>query len=137
MTNSYLLDSSIIVECFRNNYLIQSVVANIEGTTSSSFVCLAELYEGIARVREPKKNEEQLVEFFSGLDNVFGLDKEISKEFGKIRADLKKQGEVIEDMDIFIAATCIAKDQVLMTLNGKHFKRIKDLEVLSPKDFEN
>ena len=56
---------------------------------------------------------------------------------GKKTAFLKKRGEIIEDMDIMIAATCISNNLILITSNKKHFQRVKGLEVLSPEDFEN
>ena len=47
------------------------------------------------------------------------------------KADLAKRGELIEDMDILIAATSIATNAVLVTGNSKHFERIKTLQILS------
>ena len=44
-------------------------------------------------------------------------------------ANLRRQGEILPDADILIAATALANDCVLVTGNEKHFRRIKGLEV--------
>lgn len=47
----------------------------------------------------------------------------------QIYADLKKDGNLIEDDDIFIGATALENDAVLVTNNERHFGRIKDLKI--------
>jgi len=102
---------------------------NLEGEQTSSFICLAELYEGVARSRNRQAEENNLVKFFSRLHNIFGIDNEVAKKFGEIRSTLKKSGNIIEDMDLLIAATCITYNQTLITRNQKHFSRIPDLRI--------
>lgn len=41
----------------------------------------------------------------------------------------RKKGELIEDADLLIAATCIVNDLVLITNNRKHFSRIEGLDI--------
>ena len=130
MVNSYLFDTSIIVNIFRGKKEEQKIMEDLEGERTSSFVCLAELYEGVARSRNRQEEENNLVKFFSRLNNVFGLDNEVAKKFGEVRSALKKSGNVIEDMDILIAATCITYNQILITHNKKHFSRIPELKIL-------
>ena len=127
MVNSYLFDTSIIVNIFRGKKEEQKIMEDLEGERTSSFVCLAELYEGVARSQNRQEEENNLVKFFSRLNNVFGIDNEVAKKFGEVRSALKKSGNVIEDMDILIAATCITYNQILITHNKKHFSRIPEL----------
>ena len=129
MVNSYLLDTSIIVNLFRGKKEEQRLMESLEGERTSSFVCLAELYEGVARSRNREEEENNLIKFFSRLHNVFGVDNEAAKKFGEIRSALKKSGNVIEDMDILIAATCVSNNQILVTHNKRHFSRIPDLKI--------
>lgn len=129
MVKSYLLDTSIIVDLFRGKKEEQKLMENLEGERTSSFVCMAELYEGVERSKNKEEEENNLVKFFSRLHDIFGIDNEVAKEFGKIRSALKKSGNVIEDMDLLIAATCIAYNQILITHNQKHFLRIPNLNI--------
>lgn len=128
--NSYLLDTSVIIDYHKNKKETLDLVDNIEGELTSSYVCLAELYEGIHRVKDSTSAEKAVLNFFSSLTHVFGVDFEIAKKFGKIRMDLRTKGQFIGDMDIFIAATCIAHNQILITYNKKHFLRISELKIL-------
>ena len=47
----------------------------------------------------------------------------------QIYADLKNSGDMIEDDDIFIGATALESEAVLITNNEQHLGRIKDLKI--------
>ncbi len=42
---------------------------------------------------------------------------------------MKKEGNLIEDADILMAATALVQNLVLVTNNVSHFERIKGLEL--------
>lgn len=128
---SYLLDTSTIINYLRGVDLTVEMINNIEGEMCSSYICLSELYEGVYRVKEQEKAEKVVKDFFQSLSEVYTVDEKIAKQFGEIRAHLKKTGKVLEDIDIFIAATCVVYGLTLITENKKHFFRIKNLEILS------
>jgi len=128
----YFIETSAIINFLKNKENAVSYIESLEGELTSSFVCLAELYEGIYRVQNPKELEKGVLLFFTGLTEVYELDQEIAKNFGQIRAKLKKRGEVIEDIDIMIAATCLAQNLTLVTYNSKHFERVPGLEIITP-----
>ena len=46
----------------------------------------------------------------------------------QIYADLKNDGNIIEDDDIFIGAIALENDVILVTNNERHLGRIKDLK---------
>lgn len=125
----YFIETSVIVDYLKGERLTVEAVDKLEGELVSSYICLSELYEGIERVTLRDKLEKDVLTFFSGMSEVFGVDMEIAKTFGKLRATLKKEGKIIEDIDIFIAATCLAYNLILVTQNTKHFSRIKALEI--------
>ncbi|MCC6549022.1 MAG: hypothetical protein IT279_03015 [Ignavibacteriaceae bacterium] len=54
---------------------------------------------------------------------------EIAEAFGKIIADLIKKGRIIDDADIFIAATAITNELHLVTNNIKHFENIPEIKL--------
>jgi len=54
---------------------------------------------------------------------------ESSVSFGKIKADLEREGKLIDDFDIAIAAIATSHKCGVATSNLKHFKRIKGLEI--------
>lgn len=60
---------------------------------------------------------------------VLPFDLACSKIAAKIYQDLKVENQLISLPDIFIAATAIAHDLQLLTLNRKHFERITALKL--------
>ena len=50
--------------------------------------------------------------------------------YGKIYAELKKSGNIIQDSDMMIAAICKTNNKILITRNKKHFENIKDLKLV-------
>lgn len=126
----YFLETSVIISYLRGRNETIKEVENLEGELTSSFICLAELYEGIFRVKEKGETEEAVLNFFNGLGEIYALDHEVAEKFGQIRAELKLKGKIIEDLDILVAATCLAYNLILVTYNPKHFKRVKNLQVL-------
>lgn len=128
---TYLLDTSVIIDYLRGKEKTVDLVDNIEGNLTSSYVCLAELFEGVYRVNDRKHVKEAVLNFFTSLTTIFGLNFEIAESFGKIRKELKTKGNIIEDIDIFIAATSIVYDLTLVTHNKEHFSRVRDLKIYS------
>ena len=48
---------------------------------------------------------------------------------GDILAHLKKTGQTVGIEDVFIAATALSHECILVTANTRHYLRIKDLEI--------
>lgn len=126
----YFLETSVIIDTLRGRSQTTQLLDNLEGEFTSSYICLAELYEGIHRVKESERVKEGVNDFFAGLSGIYGIDRDIAEEFGRIRAILKKKGKVIEDLDIIIAATCIVNNLTMVTYNRGHFQRIENLQIL-------
>jgi tRNA(fMet)-specific endonuclease VapC len=88
-----------------------------------------EISRGLLAIDSQKK-----FQMFKDLCGIFGII-ELSNDVLDIAAQnyviLRKKGELIEDADLFIAATCIANDLVLITNNQSHFSRIDGLKIES------
>lgn len=132
MKNKLLLDTSVIISLLRNDgksqILLRKVVNGKKYGTSS--ICLAELYEGVERSDDGQKTEKELLTLILPLE-VYNFTRTEAVIFGKLRAQLKKLGKVIEDMDLLIASTCLANNLTLVTLNKQHFQRIAGLKILT------
>lgn len=128
--NRYFLDTSVIIHALRGRPAVYRFLEHTDGEFSSSFVCFAELYEGVYRAKNRRTAALQISEFASGLSEIIGLDMEIAKQFGQLRAQLHQHGLIIEDLDILIAATCLVHRLTLVTFNRKHFSRIANLVML-------
>ncbi len=127
----YFVETSVIVDFLRGDKKSIKLLDGLEGDVTSSFVCMAELYEGVHRSSNKEKLENYVLTYFKSLSQVFGLDEIIAGKFGEVRSRLKSQGNIIEDMDLLIAATCLAYGLVLITKNTKHFSRVEGLDIMS------
>jgi len=60
---------------------------------------------------------------------IFSITKTTAAHYGKNRAALEKEGEIIGAMDMMIAAHAIELNRTLVTNNEKEFKRIPDMKI--------
>jgi tRNA(fMet)-specific endonuclease VapC len=126
----YLIDTDWIIEHLRGNAGITNFLEEkFEEGLAISAISLAELYDGVYSSKEPKKHEAALRDFVSGVV-VLDLTEVVCKEFGKLRAKLRKKGEPLDNFDLIIASTAKTYNLTILTNNKKHFERIK-LRVLS------
>ena len=70
-------------------------------------------------------------DFLSQLE-VVDFDYASSVEAGRVLADLRKRGELIEIRDLFVGCICKVSNMPLITRNLKHYKRIRGLKILTP-----
>ena len=49
--------------------------------------------------------------------------------YAKEKALLRKIGKLIDDLDIFIGATAIANNMILVTENEKHLNRLTEIQI--------
>ena len=66
---------------------------------------------------------------FTALLNIKSWDQNAANYYAKIRAELKKSGNIIGNMDMLIAAHALASNATLITNNTKEFGRISELKL--------
>ena len=124
----YLLDTNIIVDHLRKKKIIDE--KELEVGAVISIITLGELLYGVYKSDDPGKTLTKLEENLSLLSlGIENLNYSITVEFSKIKADLEKSGQRIEDFDLLIAATAKVLNLTLVTRNLDHFKRIKGLKI--------
>ena len=130
----YLVDTDWAVEYLRGDRRIVDVLISIydEGL-AASIITISELYEGVYNSMNFKKHLEALEDFTNGIE-VLGINLEVGKTFGKIRSDLRKKGQLIENFDLLIASTAATYNLTILTNNVSHFERL-GINFKSLKDF--
>lgn len=128
----YLIDSDVLIDFLKNKNETVDFFSKIDRSEiSTSIICVGEILEGL-----DKNKSEKFLKFIN-LINVVNIDLSVIIQFSKIRKQLRKQGNLIDNFDILIAATCLVNDLILITNNLKHFKRIENLKILSIKKPSN
>jgi tRNA(fMet)-specific endonuclease VapC len=127
---NYLVDTDIIIYWLTSRYLrIHQKIEEIrENRIFLSSITIAELYFGAYNSSRPVKNCKLIDELVLEM-NVIPFNEKTGGVFGRIKTELKKKGEIINDSDLFIAATAISRNLILVTNNEEHFKRIDDLKI--------
>ena len=125
-----LLDTSILIAFLRGE---EDVVAKVEeyleefDRLSLSIITYYEILRGLKYI----DNEKKLRDFEELMDKseIITLDREIIDKASGVYADLKRRGELVEDADILIAASCPVEGMILVTDNEEHFRRIENLKI--------
>ena len=124
--NIYLLDTCVCIALLKKSPSVIQRLREI-GTHNCkiSDITLAELYFGAFKSGREKHFND--VSEISKLFEKYPI--QYTRKYGEIRWKLEKQGLRISDMDIFIAATALEEDIILVTGNVKHFERIPGLKI--------
>ena len=128
----YLIDSDILIYFLKGKQEVVEKISKIPiDDLYISRINYTELIYGAynsARINQNLKVIEPFLENFTVLE----FTKESSLIFAKEKARLKKNGNIIADMDLMIASITIENNCTLISNNIKHFERIQNLE-LEPK----
>jgi tRNA(fMet)-specific endonuclease VapC len=124
---SYLVDTDWVIDYLKARtqavQLLQSLAS--EGL-SISIITYGEVYEGIVDSPDSARHERGLLDLLSWVE-VITLTQSSMKLFAELRSDLRRQGQLITDFDLLIAATAIEKNLTLITRNRRHFERVPNL----------
>ena len=125
----YLLDTNICVYFLKQDAKIVNKIATLSAADLAiSCFNLAELLFGAYNSEFIEKNLER-VSYIETTIEVLPFDRKAIDNFSVIKADLKKQGRLVDDFDMLIAAVALSNDLILVTNNEKHFERIPDLAI--------
>ncbi|MBU1821791.1 MAG: type II toxin-antitoxin system VapC family toxin [Bacteroidetes bacterium] len=127
-----MVDTTLLIDYFRKKD--KSKTRLFQRSTQFSQLAIAsvteyEVYSG-ATSAQLDFWKELLVEIL-----VFPFDSKAAHTAIEIERDLKKLRKTIEKADLFIAATAVANNLSLDSLNRKHFDRIHMLDLLDPDSF--
>ena len=124
---TFLLDTDTCVHWLRGNPTVRTKFAAVGPEMMAiSTITLAELRYGAECSARPDANHQAIDDFTSGVV-ILGVEPEAARTFGEIKAHLRKQGNLLEDFDIVLAATARMHGLTLVTGNRDHFGRIGSL----------
>jgi tRNA(fMet)-specific endonuclease VapC len=129
---TYLIDTDLVIDGLHNRSMAIRLFESLAlSSLSVSIISLGELYEGAYIFPNPEQHLVNLRQFLDGFQ-VLGLNDEVMMHFARERAMLRRQGLLIPDFDLVIAATAVTHGLTLVTRNLRHFERITDLQVHQP-----
>lgn len=130
MKPRYLLDSDVfsLMVSGRDESINQRMETLGKGEAVLSVITTGEFFYGVAHqpistIKE--KRAQRLIDFYG----VLPITEEVSVAYGQIRADLRAKGTPIGPNDLWLAAQAKAHGLVMVTRNGREFKRVPGLKV--------
>lgn len=125
----YLLDTDWLIDALADRSAERDALDQLSDTgIGISVVCLGELYEGAFGGADPLARLALYREFVSAF-TILPLTDPIMERFAITRAALRRQGNLIPDIDLLVAATALEHGLTLLTHNKRHFRRVPDLKV--------
>lgn len=130
MKPRYLLDSDVfsLMVSGRDESINQRMETLGKGEAVLSVVTTGEFFYGVAHqpistIKE--KRAQRLIDFYG----VLPITEDVSIAYGEIRADLRAKGTPIGPNDLWLAAQAMAHGLMMVTRNGREFKRVAGLRV--------
>jgi tRNA(fMet)-specific endonuclease VapC len=125
----YLLDTDICVYWLKKDDRIEknAISVGLENI-AISFMTLSELYYGAYKSQHVKENLAAVRLLTAKLSVVESSD-QVCTRFGNLKVFLERQGAIIDDADLFVAACALTTEATLVTNNTRHFKRIEELRL--------
>ncbi|KAF0142189.1 MAG: twitching motility protein PilT [Stygiobacter sp. RIFOXYC12_FULL_38_8] len=126
----YLLDTNICIYIIKKKpeAVLKRFMKLKPESIGISSITVAEFYFGISKSTRPNENIIALEQFLLPLIQI-DYTKTDAQVYGKIRAQLDREGKMIGAMDLLIASQAINRNLILVTNNEREFKRIDDLKV--------
>lgn len=126
----YLFDTDHAVALLRNHPAIRPKIEGLpdEAELYTSVITAAELFYGAHGAQNVPRRVEEVKRFLADVD-VLGLDLEGTEIYGRLKAELRAQGQLIEDNDLYIASIALRHNLILLTGNTRHYERLPALRV--------
>lgn len=125
--SKYLLDTNIISFYLKGDKRLKEKLSCNIDSLAISIISYYEIVSGLQSINAAKRINE--FENFCEFVDIINLNKSSIKASCHIYSDLKKVGNLIDDIDILIAGIAISNNLIFITDNTKHFERIKNLKI--------
>lgn len=123
-----LLDTNIVIHLFNGHHGIAGKLDEYSPhEVSVSFVTLGELIFGALRSKKSQQNLLKVMQFTKQV-SVLHSTAEVASLYGEFKNRSHKSGCFPGDNDLWIAASAVAGNAMLVTANLRHFNWIADLE---------
>ncbi|GHV07121.1 ribonuclease VapC [Spirochaetia bacterium] len=129
---TYALDTNIVSYFLKKDAVIVARM-RLENSKGNQFVIPPTVYFEINNwlLRNNSKNKMATFEKMYFAQGIGVIDKIVLDIASTVKLKMQKQGQGIEDDDLFIAAYCMKHNLPLVTNNIDHFKNVEGLNILN------
>jgi predicted nucleic acid-binding protein len=125
----YLLDADWVINALAGKRGADTAVGDLsDAGIAIAATTVGEIYEGAFGAPDPVGHLAFLRTFLAPFQ-VIQLEDPVIERFARIRYQLRRQGSLIPDFDLLIAATALELDLIVLTFNVRHFERIDGIRL--------
>ena len=125
--NGNILDTNVIIRIIKGDKAVAEQARKLKSIHTSAVV-LGELLFGSEKSHQSQSNREKYMQFCLSYQ-VLDVTKEVASKYGKLKCELQSLGDIIPENDMWIAATAITNNMVVVT-QDRHFEHIPGLTVI-------
>lgn len=133
-----ILDTSVLIATERGRFRLSDLYrAYAREQFHIAAITVAELAHGVERADTPERRTARaaIIEQFLAHLEVLEYDAAVARRHAVLWAGLEKKGKMIGPYDLLIAATALAHDYGVVTLNSSEFQRVPALALVDVKPF--
>ena len=125
-----LLDTNMCIYVMnkRPPHVVEQFNDYSPGEIGVTAITVAELQFGVAKSQQIQRNRSALLRFLAPLE-IVPFAAPASEHYGLIKANLRRSGKMIGELDCLIAAQALALDIPIITNNTSEFQRVPDLKL--------
>ena len=125
----YLLDTDICVYWLNGRQSVRDRFLAVGRTQIAiCVITVAELYYGAYNSNRLAQNLDRAARFIEQL-SVLSLNDRALRNFGHLKAELRRVGQPLDNFDLLIASVALAENRTLVTNNTRHYERIPGLRL--------
>lgn len=130
-----LIDSSVLIAVERRKLGLLELLRQYSAEpVAISAVTASELLHGVHRAQDSRRAEQRrsFVESLLSAYTIIPFDLDAARQHAQIWATMQTNGKIIGAHDLLIAATALALNYAVVTLNTAEFSRVPGLRVIGP-----
>ena len=126
----YMLDTNICIYSIKHKpeQVFRRLQEHDPSEICISSVTYAELVYGVEKSKTIEKNRLALTLLLANIE-ILNFDAAAAESYGKIRADLERQGTPIGSLDMMIAGHARSLGYTVVTNNTREFSRVQELNI--------
>ena len=122
-----ILDSDTISYFLRGDKNVKEKFLQFQDRLVSTTINYSEIIFALTK-RDSKRYLPKVELIFDNI-KLSDFAKKSAKVFGILKANMQKSGNIVADMNLMIASIAIANNEILISNNIKHFKKIEMLKL--------
>jgi tRNA(fMet)-specific endonuclease VapC len=127
-----ILDTSVLIAAERGPLALEELTARGDDGAVAA-ITVAEMWMGVELADDRRRPARvQFMERVFALTNVEVYDLTVARAHARLLAETKRSGRPAGAHDLIVAATAVARDRIVVTLDARGFSSLPGVDVRAP-----